>query len=108
MIFFDSEMINLLYPSVRIGRMITVALPVYKYTGSYELCITSCILCDSTSILADSRQFFDNWNQFFLAALFLPWFYKSYWEQFINVFSIKDYAFELLSLAISIIYFVSS
>ena len=57
-------MLNILYPSVRMGRMISVALPIYEYTGSQELSIASCVLCDLTSIIADSTPFFKNWNQF--------------------------------------------
>lgn len=93
-------MLNILYPSVRMGRMISVALPIYEYTGSQELSIASCVLCDLTSIIADSTPFFKNWNQFFLAALFFPWFYKSYWQQFKSVHTVNEYIVEIVPLMI--------
>ena len=76
-------MLNILYPSVRMGRMISVALPIYEYTGSQELSIASCVLCDLTS-----------------AALFFPWCYKSYWQQFKSVHTVNEYIVEIVPLMI--------
>ena len=75
-------MFGVLYPLVRVSRSAVVGTYVYELSNSVELTACACITTDVSSILLDSRPFFNNWSEFVLAAIFLPWCYSSYWSQF--------------------------
>ena len=88
-------MLHIVYPSVRVGRILSIALPVFRITESVSVSIVGGLLCDFTSIVLDARPFFKSWTQFLWAALFFHFFYESYWEQFRQFSSLSSYVREL-------------
>ena len=86
---------GVVYPLVRLSRATTAGVLVHQSLASTELALLAVVACDFASIVADARPFLRTWAQFWLAGLFLPWFYESYWEQFASHPNFRLYYFEL-------------
>lgn len=89
---------RVLYPLVRLARAGIVAQTTAHVTHSTATAVTLGVFTDAISIVADSRPFFSNASQFWLAAVFLPWFFESYWQSFVSVSRVESYELELVLL----------
>ena len=87
-------MLSVLYPATRIGRVLITTHTIHHFTNSIESIVIAALCTDIVSIVADSRPFFNSWHQFILAALFLPWYFDSYWELFKEISDIDSYIIE--------------
>lgn len=82
------------YPCARLGRVAVVTNAVYQYTGSVELSAVAGVSTDVCSVAIEARPFLPTWPQFWLACVFLPWLYASYWDMFVDQNRSKPYGLE--------------
>ena len=86
------------YPLARLGRVAVVSRAAYQTTGSVELSVVAGVCTDITSIAVESRPFFATWAQLWIACIFLPWFFESYWDLFVDRNRRKWYGLEVTLL----------
>lgn len=91
------------YVSVRASRAILVAQAVHEHTDSIAAGAAALVVTDCASIVSDARPFLPTWSEFWLAALFLPWFIDSYWRQFVAHPRFLRYDGELLALGVALL-----
>ena len=89
---------HVLYPLARMGRGLFIGEVVYRYSDSLPCAGYALICTDVVSIVLDARPFFQTCSQFFMAAFFLPWFFDSYWEQFVAQANKPLYTIEVIRL----------
>ena len=89
---------HVLYPLARTGRGLFVGEIVYQCSDSLPCAACAWFCTDVVSIVLDARPFFQTYSQFLMAALFLPWFFDSYWEQFVAQANKHLYIIEVILL----------
>lgn len=87
-------MLKLLYPVVRTSRILVTTHAIHHFTDSADIIFITAVITDIVSITIDSRPFFKTWNQFIIAAIFLPWYYENYWNLFEKHSNLNSYLFE--------------
>ena len=92
---------HLLYPLARLGRATVAAETALFVTHSPVCAAVSWCAAEATSIVVDARPFFSSPSQFFLAALFLPWWIDDYWEQFVARCDRRKYQIEVAALLLT-------
>ena len=96
-------MLGVVYPLVRLGRAAVVGSTVQATTHSAPLATVAAVATDLTSIVLDARPFLRGGLALLVAALFLPWWYESYWNAFSHGARGRPYAVELAALVVVLV-----